>query len=185
MRTTNVLGALLESLFPRSNRALSESLSTEDYNELGADVQELNSRLQLNPEASTAPEVATTEASTDEATEADEAAPAEEVAPTEASSTEAPASEATAELAETTATEPATATAAATDAVVENLPTAAELQQLRADAAAWNAHKAEYGVLKDWYANATTTTLGAPATDARDAAASPRKSYELAPWNNR
>lgn len=61
---------------------------------------------------------------------------------------------------------------------------AAELMQIRADAASWNAHKGELAVLQTWYKNATGSAAVAATVDAADAVPSKKKSWEKAAWNN-
>lgn len=77
-----------------------------------------------------------------------------------------------------------TATGVATPEVeMAGLP-AAELMQIRADAASWNTHKGEFAVLQNWYKNATGSAVVAATVDAADAVPGKKKSWETAPWNN-
>ena len=62
---------------------------------------------------------------------------------------------------------------------------AAELAQIRADAASWNTHKGELAVLQAWYNTATGAgPVSAATVDAADAVPSKKKSWEKAAWNN-
>jgi hypothetical protein len=171
MTKSITLGGLLASLFPRSNRALSESLTTEDYNELGADVQEISNRLSATtppaPEAVAAPEAVETEATQEVAELANEAPVVAETIETAHQAETAPEVVATEEQPE------------------QEQVSAQELAQLRADAAAWQQHRAEYGVLQSWYANATKVEAGVQPEDAADLKPAKVKSWQTAPWNNR
>jgi hypothetical protein len=61
---------------------------------------------------------------------------------------------------------------------------AAELSQIRADAASWNTHKGEFAVLQNWYKNTTGAARVGATADAADVAPAKKKSWEKAPWNN-
>lgn len=59
---------------------------------------------------------------------------------------------------------------------------ATELQTLRADAAEWNAKKAEYETLKAWY-DTQTGKKARVSKDANDQEPNAKKSWQTAPWN--
>lgn len=61
---------------------------------------------------------------------------------------------------------------------------AAELSQIQADAASWNAHKGEFAVLQNWYKNTTGAARVGVTADAADVAPEKKKSWEKAAWNN-
>ncbi len=86
------------------------------------------------------------------------------------------------EDAQTPVTEGPTTEGPAQGAAIVSVPTD-ELTQLRTDAGLWNANRAQFETLQNWYANVTKgSTL--PGTDASDRGqATAKRSWETAPWN--
>ncbi|TDB60081.1 hypothetical protein [Arundinibacter roseus] len=171
------LGGLLASLFPKSNRALSEKLSTEEFNELTEDVQAIQGR--LDTEATAPPSPTTLEAGDVQVDDKKQ-----EVPPANEESAAAdPEPEASQETQEDPEPETPLEEAALAGVQMESIASQ-ELAQLRADAGAWNKTKAEYGVLKSWYEHATSEIGAGSSADAVDVGPAETKSWQKAPWNN-